>query len=436
MRRRDGCNLGGPTRHFETVTILAIALVAAAVIAFGALPPLHPAQLWAVVWALAVGSYALKLLPYSPLGGEVQVLIGGASLCFIGGTLVGEHLGARVGSILPLSCSELRARDLPVAATIAVGVTFLGLTAFLAQATQKYGLHAALVSSPQVRLAIQAGVFKVTIKYVYAAVAAALLCGACAATDRHRLRWIVLAALAIVSTYFTTGRSSLVVGTISALCAYALVAAKLPQRRSLIVGAVAVAAVAFTIFTIGGSVIGKTFKNSELATIDSSFVQHPAFRWAALPYEYLSAPIAAFGVEVSLARHIPRTDGCASAAVLCTILTDVGVNAKPFPQVRPFTAPPVKWNTYTSLDAPLLDGGTGLVVPAAAFVGAIMGALWLAARRRRWLAIVLYATLAPAIATAFGSNGFTAPLQLGVALITVGSVLVARVVNIRRAEPA
>jgi oligosaccharide repeat unit polymerase len=413
------------------VTGLALALVVIAAVAVMVLPPLHPAQIWSVVWALAVTSYSLKLLPYLTLGVRAQVLIGGASLAFIIGTFVGERLSVPGISRLHLRWAPSQMLDLSLAGAIALGLTCLGLVAFLLQAEQRYGLRAALVSSPQVRLAIQAGTFNITIKYVYAAVAASVLCGARAAAEPHRMRWAFGGLLAISSTYFTTGRSPLVIATVSALCAYALAAHGLPRRRSLILGAVAVAAIALAIFMVGGSVIGKTFENSELATVDSVFERHASLRWAALPYEYLSAPVAAFGLEASLSSRLPRTDGCASAGFICSILSHAGLRIKPFPQVRPFTEQPLRWNTYTSLDAPLLDGGIWLVIPAFAFVGMALGAIWAAARRRGWLAIVCYAGFAPAIVTASGSNGFTAPLILGAIAVTVSCMLGARIINQR-----
>jgi ABC-type glycerol-3-phosphate transport system permease component len=409
--------------------LLTLILIVTALAACVALPPLHPAQIWVFVWALAVGVYSLKLLPYLALGARAQVLIGGASLGFMSSSLIGERLTRSSASRFKLPRKAVSEVDIQVAASLTLGLTLLGLLAFLLQAAQRYGLRAALVSSSDVRHAIEAGTFKVTIKYVYAAVSASVLCGACAAMGPHRVRWAIAAGSAVLSTYFTTGRATLVIATVSALCAYALSCPRLPSRRSLVVSVLIVAIIALGSFTIGGSLIGKTFKNSELATIDSQFERHPSLRWAALPYEYISAPIAAFAVEVSLSDALPRTDGCASAGYICSILHHAGVNVNAFPEVRPFTAPPLAWNTYTSLDAPLLDGGVWLVIPAAALAGIVLGAMWEGARQRRVLAIVVYAALAPAIVTATGSNDFTAPLLLGAIVIALGAVLTAKIIN-------
>jgi hypothetical protein len=409
--------------------LLLLVLLVAAVVAVVALPPLHPAQIWAFVWALAVSAYSLRLFPYLQLGVLAQVLIGCASLGFMSGALLGEHLGRRAVSRLEVRRGPSQMVDLPLAGRIAFALTLLGLIGFLLQAEHSYGLRAALVSSPDVRQAVKTGAFNITIKYVYAAVAASVLCGACAAIGPHRRRWVLAGGFAVSSTYFTTGRSTVVAATVSALCAYALARPSLPSKRSIILGGCAVAIVAIGIFTIGGSLIGKTFNNSELATIDSTFERHASLRSAALPYEYMSAPIAAFGLEVGLANHLPRTTGCAFFGYICSILRHAGLEVEPLRAVRPFTAAPLKWNTYTSLDAPLLDGGPWLVVPAAILAGILSGLTWAAARRRRLFGLVCYAALTPAIVTAAGSNNFTAPLLLGAMVVALGALLIAQMIN-------
>src|SRR5205085_2102400 len=120
-----------------------------------ALPPLHPAQLWAFVWALAVGTYSLKLLPYVALGTRAQVLIGGASLGFMGSSLIGERLTRRSAFRFKLPGKAVSAVDIQVAAALTLGLTLFGLLAFLLQAAQRYGLRAAFVSSSDVRHAIE-----------------------------------------------------------------------------------------------------------------------------------------------------------------------------------------------------------------------------------------------------------------------------------------
>ena len=47
-----------------TAAGLATFLGAVAVAAIIWLPPLHPAQLWSIPWAVASGLFALRLLPY------------------------------------------------------------------------------------------------------------------------------------------------------------------------------------------------------------------------------------------------------------------------------------------------------------------------------------------------------------------------------------
>jgi hypothetical protein len=411
------------------MTFLPLVLVLIACVAMVALPPLHPAQLWAIVWALAVGAYALRLLPYANLGALAQLLIGGASLGFVGGTLIGERLGRRVLSHVGAQRQTPRETDPRLAAMIVLAATLLGLSGFLVQAVRAYGLRAALVSSPAVRLAVRTGTFHITIKYVYAAVAASALCGACAAIGPHRRRWALATGVAVFSTYFATGRATVVVATVTALSAYAWARPRLPSKRSFILGACIVIVIALGVFTLGGSLIGKTLNNSELASIDSALVRHPLLRPIALPYLYLSAPVAAFGLEASIADRLPHFYGCASFGYVCSILHHAGLHVPSFPEVRPFTAAPLAWNTYTSLDAPLLDGGVWMVIPAAVLAGIFLGALWLAARERKLLALLGYAILVSSIVTAAGSNNFTASYLLGAIIIVIGAVLGAQLIN-------
>jgi hypothetical protein len=408
------------------MTILSLALIVIAAAAIASLPPLHPAQIWAIVWAFAVGAYALRLLPYIRLDALAKLLIGGATVAFIGGTLFGERLSRRLLSSHEAQRSPAADVDLRLAAILVLATTILGLFAFLAQAARAYGLHAALVSSSVVRVGVQSGIFHITIKYIYTAVAAAALCAYCAATGAHRRLWASACFVAVASTYFATGRATVVAAAVAALSAYVLARPRVPDKRWFLLGGCVVAIIAVGVFTVGGSLIGKTFANSELATIDSPFIRHPALRPAALPYEYLSAPIAAFGLEASLAAHLPHLEGCASFGYVCSALRRLGVPASSIPEVRPFTAAPLKWNTYTALDAPLLDGGPWGVIPAAALVGVALGALWIAACERHVLGMLCYAILVTPVLTSPGSNNFTAPFLLGAVLFVAGAVLVTR----------
>jgi hypothetical protein len=96
------------------------------------------------------------------------------------------------------------------------------------------------------------------------------------------------------------------------------------------------------------------------------------------------------------------------------------MDVAPFPRIRPFTKPPLTWNTYTALDAPLLDGGPYFVPFAMALFGLILGALWtLATSRGAGAWRPLYAILSVAVVTSTGSNNFAAPYLLGAAALTV-----------------
>jgi hypothetical protein len=406
--------------------ICVVALGVATAFSVARLTPLHPAQLWLVTWFGAVGLYSLRLLPFHDLSRSTTALIAAGSVSFVAGTLLAPRLSSRLTRPTPraLPFDVLRR-----AALLGLAATSVLLLLFLSQVAARYGLRSAIVSSPEVRNAIQSGATSITIKYVYVALCAVALCGATAARAsdrRQRRRWAVAALSAVAATYFSTGRATIVMAGVMALVAYALNRDSVLTRRKLIVAATGVALTAAAVLVVGGQIIGKTFDASGLASIDSAFTDHPAISQLALPYQYASAPIASLEVQVATAAHMDHTDGCATLDWACSALNAVGVDARPYPRIRPFTRDPMRWNTYTALDAPLLDGGIWLVPVALATLGLTMGFLWSLGQSGSTAARVLYAILSPAVLTSSGSNNFTAPYLLGAAALSLILVFIAR----------
>jgi hypothetical protein len=396
------------------------------------LPPLHPAQLWLIPWVLATGLYLTRLLPYRRLSVETVALACGSCLAFVVGTLVGERIGRK----LPRSP---RVNDHGIgavrwAAVGALGLTALLLVGFLAQTASRFGLRATLISTQTVRDAVGLGQFSVTIKYVYAALAATALCAIAAARDAKPVapRWKVACLLAIASVYFSTGRSTLVVAMLVGVVAYVLARRQPLSRARFLTGCIAVAVLALLVFVVGGNLIGKTYENNPgLQAVPSVFTDHPRLRVLALPYEYTSAPIAALDVQVAASTMWGTSHGCAAFVEPCRILERLGVSGlKPVPRVRPFTHEPLPWNTYTALDIPLTDGGLIFAIPLTGLVGCALGVLWAVAHRRSPFAVSAYALLSSALVTASGSFNFTAPHIVGAICIClvalVGGLLVTR----------
>jgi hypothetical protein len=396
-------------------------LLALAVFSVWRLPPLHPAQLWSIPWALAAGLYFMHLLPYRRLSVETVVLVCGSCLAFVVGTLIGERIVGRRAAVRDWRSN---ANDVAIrwAAAAAVGLTALMLCAFLAQAAEHFGVRATLVSTAKVRNAIGAGGFSLTIKYVYAAIAASALCAIAAARDSgtHSIRWHAATLLSILSVYFSTGRSTLVETLLVALVAYLLARERPLSRLRFVSGSVAVGVLALVIFIVGGNVIGKTFANNlQLQALPSTFTQHPRLRVLALPYEYASAPIAALEVQVDAATPFGTTHGCAAFSEACRVLNRLGLPLQGASRIRPFTNAPLPWNTYTALDLPLLDGGVVFVVPILALIGILLGSLWQFAQRDFLTATCAYAILAPAAVASSGSFNFTAPYLVGAVIIAL-----------------
>ena len=410
-----------------TLSVVMVALLG--VLAMAAvvwLPPLHPAQLWLIPWAIATGLYLMKLFPYRTLDNKSVVLVCGSSLAFLVGTLGGERITRRRASGLSEPTAPER-YAIGWAAALALGLTALLLLAFLAQAASTYGARAALVSTLTVRDAIGQGAFALTVKYVYAALAATALCGIAAATDRKNAAIWALGGLAAVgSIYFSTGRSTLVVALVVGLVAYLLARTKPLSRSRFIAGCAGVGVFAVVVFVIGGTLIGKTYANNPgIQEVSSAFTKHPRLRVLALPYEYASAPIAALDVQVDASTPWGTAHGCAAFSEECRVLRRLGLGLQGTSRIRPFTADPLPWNTYTALDVPLLDGGYLLAIPIVGLVGLVLGWLWTRARGHNVFAICAYAVLAPAAVTSSGSFNLTAPHLVGAVVIALTAIVLA-----------
>ena len=120
---------------------------------------------------------------------------------------------------------------------------------------------------------------------------------------------------------------------------------------------------------------------------------------------------------------------CASLTEVCQAIRAVGIDAPLVRRIRPFTAPPLIWNTYTALDVPLLDGGKALTAPldwdARNFVRFRLGL----ARGRSLVGIVTYPILAASIVSASATFSFTAPHFVGAFLIAASALVLAWVVQ-------
>jgi hypothetical protein len=406
-----------------TGALTAALLLGAAAVSLWRFPPLHPAQLWTLPWAAAVTLYALHLLPYRELSWGTAALVIGATGAVVLASALGGRRRTGTARVFP------DVGRLGSAALVAAAGTGLLLGLFLAQAATQYGLRAALVSSPEVRLAIGEGAFALTIKYVYPALATVLLAGLAAGREpdvRRRRWWLLLAGAATASVYFSTGRATILTAVVVGAVAFAIARDQaIPLRRYLLAGG-AVAAVALTVFLAGGALIGKTLEaQPDLQRIPSFFSKHSAWAELALPYQYASAPIAALDVVVRDAGALGGSDGCASAPEACRVLNRLGIGVEPVERIRPFTPRPLPWNTYTALEAPILDFGLALVIPVLFAIGYLVGLAWAFARAGSLAGLVAYPLLASALLSSYGTFDFTAPHLIGAAVIALVAMQVA-----------
>ena len=412
--------------------LLAVTVVLILIVSVVRLPPLHPVQLWAAPWAVAVVLYQLRFFPYRALSWQTSLLASGAALAFSAGALLTSDL--RATPVVPEPTRHPEAR-LSRSTWLLAGATLLLLGLFLTQAVTTVGFHSTFISPSNLRAAIQHGDFVISIKYVYCALATcgcAALTAAQASSGRLRAQWLLVTAFAIGSLYLATGRSTVVSGVIVAATAYSLGRAPLSRRR-LLISAGALAAVVIIVFLAGGVLIGKTYAhNPQVQSTPSTFTRHRWLDSMALPYEYASAPIAALEVQNEAATALGDGHGCAILHPLCTGLADLGFHVPYIPTIRPFTAAPLPWNTFTALDLPLIDFGKLFLIPIFALVGCACGAVWRRARRYGALAIITYALLSVALLTSSGSFNFLAPQLVGALFLTSVCMWLVTHVSVKR----
>jgi oligosaccharide repeat unit polymerase len=389
---------------------------------------LDPALIWSTVWLVAVALFALRLLPYRELSWRSVVLIVAATAAFDCGTRIGERFAPR----LTPSSGDRAPHDVERAARWVSAAAFAGLAVFVAQVWREFGFAAVVRSSPEVRDAVNGGGFSIEVKYVYATFAAAALVGiviARAGDRRGRLMWTAVGIGLVLATYFTTGRSNIVTAAL-VLAVSTVAASSLRVRpRHLAVGVIGTSLIAAAVLFVGGELIGKTFEASEISTIDSVFARHDALRPLGQPYLYATAALPALEVVADGATTFGRHHGCSMLAPACSVLRRVGIDAEPVARIRPFTAPPVRWNTYTSVEAPLEDFGLAFVWLPFAVAGVVAGVAFLAATRRTPAGIAVYAITVPAIVTAIGNFNFSGAHLVGAALIALVALRFAPVVR-------
>lgn len=404
--------------------VLALGLSSAAVLSLRRLGVLHPGSLWLIAWAAATGLLAMQGLPYRGLTATTAVVIAAWTTVFYGGTLIVSRV-LRLRSRPHAETSDPNA--LRLAAALAVALALAGLTAFLIEVAGLHGLRAALVSDAAVRLDIGAGATPYTIKYIYVAFAASTLAAVVAGravSRRVRWTWILIAAAMIGLQYFSTGRSNLFLAAIMACSGYALAASSPISWQRMTLVAASVGVVTAGAFVGMGSLLGKSFENSEVATYDNVFVRHELLQPAALPYQYVTAPLPAFDVLRQVTADEGR-GGCRTLSPLCSIGRTLGMPVTPEPSLVGFTAEPGSWNTFTALYGPLVDGGLALGTLIVLALGVLFGLLWAWVSSGSIYALVGYAVMSSAVVYSTVENTLLQPHLVGAALIAIGLTAVA-----------
>jgi oligosaccharide repeat unit polymerase len=408
---------------------LVIVFLLTAVWSLVRLPPLHPLQLWSIPWSIASLCFALGLLPFIEISWLAAGLILGATAALGLGVAGGERLYSRnAREPAPGDADALQALLRP-AALMAIGLTAIFLLAFLIQLSLRFGLEDALITNSDLRRAIGEGDFPITVKYIYANLAALALTGAMAGlASRTRVSkgWIATLLLLIATNYFTTARSNIFLAVVVAGVAFFIFRQRWPGWRSMTIGISVMVASSLILFVALGSLVGKEVDAfPEFQKVPNFFQDQGAISELAIPYRYLSSSIPAFELQVQQSSLTGQTYGCAMLTEACVALETTGLDVDPVPRVKAFTAPYFEWNTYTALDLPLIDFGKLFLVPIFALIGVLVGLSWAAARRLRAAGGVVYALFAACLVGGYSTFFFTSPHMVGAGLIALGCLAIA-----------
>lgn len=414
-----------------SAVVLALALSLTAIWSVVRLQPFHPLQLWSIPWAIAATSFFLGLLPFIEISWLTVWLILGSTVALGIGIAFGQRLYEGHAS-KPVSAESGKCQvTLRRAALIAIGLTGILLLGFLIQLSLRVGAQSALFADSDVRRAIGEGQFVVTVKYVYANLAAVALTGAVAGlASRTRLSrgWIAALLALIAATYFTTARSNIFLAVVVAAVAFFVFGSRRPSRKSVGLAVVAAGIAALVLFGVMGSMVGKQFSAyPEFQEVPNFFQGRDALSTLAIPYRYLSSSIPAFDLQVQQSSLFGQAHGCAMASEVCSVLRQAGLGVDPVPRVKEFTAPYFEWNTYTGLDLPLIDFGKMFLIPIIAVIGIVVGAVWGAARHGKVAAGVSYSLIAACLVGGYSTFFFTAPHIVGALLIALGCLAIASI---------
>lgn len=389
-------------------SIFFVVLLVAAVIC---LSPLHPIQMYSAPWAVATTLYALRLLPYRALSWSAVALICGSALVFSAAVLASERVGSRWWSRVKSNGSDSVLPGRAAAANYAAWAALLLGTplflVFLAQTASRFGLTGTLLDSKSIRAALVSQPPPRSSLYeflAFPAVALWSLSAALASNPAAKRRYLLASACAAGSLYFLTGRELLVNAVIVAVVIQLLISERAVDGRHIAMTLGAFASCAVVIFVGIGALGGHTFNTSGIETFGNVFARHQSVSALALPYEDVSAPIAALDVRLHVSSTWGGMYGCATAAHECALLHDVGLNVKKAPPAPPFTGIPLPWNAYTYLDDFLLDGGRALTLALVGLSGLLTGLVWSFARRHNRYGVIAYAFIVPVLVFSYRQN--------------------------------
>lgn len=398
--------------------LLALFFAAAAAACLRLLPPLHPLQLWCLAWAAATALFCMRLLPVVPITSAAAALVVAATICFGAGTLLAAPAFERFAG--GARRWEAGWSTLQLAAAMALLLLGVALAIHLGPLVREFGLWSTLSSSNELK---GTSLVSDNPRYLYFAIAAvplAALAAARAPGPREARIWGALCASAAASPYFASARAAIIYLVLVAGLAYLLGRPRPPDPRRLLVAAGAFVAVIVTVMIAVGLLQDRGITtSSDVGSVPSVFHDEPVLGQLGVPYGYAVLPLAALGEQVRVSSSFGHADGCASLRVACSALQRTGLPFDPVDPARPFTSQPIRWNLYTSLDLPLVDGGIVLAPLILGLTGFVLGLLWQAIRRGTLLGLIGYPLFGASCFYATTKYEFSSQYQVGALIIAL-----------------
>lgn len=368
---------------------------------------INPATAFSGVWAVLCTSYFLHLINLYPILPTTWFIVGGAALAYLAGAGLASFMSGGSRRSVGIDALSINHAALKRLVTVLYVLGLLSFSAYLVEIELRLGIQTLFLQPWVLRIALGNYEFTWFAKYYYFTVPAsglAVIHLKVSGRQRRLMVWIVVTCL--VLSIATTGRASLIQQAIwlSFIILYASPSKRTLPRLSTLALQATMVAVLVGLFIAAGNWMGKTFRNSYLATTTDV---EDSFSSAVIPYFYFTAGIPSFQNE--LAEPLELGYG-ANTFLPVAKLCAAALRREDPSEISEFTKVPYPSNTYTYLEPYFRDFGIpgALVLPF--FLG--LGSMYVYLRMVRLPSVALIltsATICRCILFTFGTNNFVSP---------------------------